>query len=97
MSTAFHEVGAAGQTLLVLDELSEGPSLAAVCCDLPATRTALLVGPRTGFDPVDRKALQKADLPLCRVTLGPRLVSPEAAACAAVAVVQQLAGLCARD
>lgn len=94
---ALQEVGVTDRILLVLDELCIGPCLATACRDLPATRTALLVGPRLGFDPVDRKALLETELPLRRVTLGPRLMSPEAAACAAVAVVQQLAGFCVRD
>ena len=93
LATALGAVREADRTLFVLDELHGSPVLADACRGLPSGRIALLVGPRSGFGPRARAALGAASPPARHVTLGPRLFSPEAAACAAVAVVQHLAGL----
>lgn len=93
LPTALGGVRDADRTLFVLDELRGGPALAEACRGLSAGRIALLVGPRSGFGSAERAVLDATKPATRRVTLGPRLFSPEAAACAAVAVVQHLAGL----
>ncbi len=93
LSTALGAVREAERTLFVLDELHRGLALAEACRGLPSGRIALLVGPRAGFGSRERSMLGAAKPPARHVTLGPRQFSPEAAACAAVAVVQHLAGL----
>lgn len=93
LSTALGAVREADRTLFVLDELHGGPALAEACRGLPAGRIALLVGPRSGFGSRERAMLDAANPAARHVTLGPRWFSPEAAACAAVAVVQHLADL----
>ncbi len=90
LAAALGQVRRADRILIVLDESREGPSLMEACRDLPAGRTALLVGPRSGFPASDRQVLGASGLAPRHVTLGPRLFSPEAAACAAVALVQYL-------
>ncbi len=93
LSMALGAVREADRTLFVLDELHGGPVLADACRGLPSGRIALLVGPRAGIGSRERAVLGAAKPAVRHVTLGPRLFSPEAAACAAVAVVQHLAGL----
>ena len=93
LSTALRAVREADRTLFVLDELHGGLVLADACRGLSAGRIALLVGPRSGFGSRERAELGAAKPAARHVTLGPRLFSPEAAACVAVAVVQHLAGL----
>ena len=90
LAAALGQVRRADRILIVLDESREGPSLMEACRDLPAAKTALLVGSRFGFPASDRQVLSASGLEPRHVTLGPRLFSPEAAACAAVALVQRL-------
>ncbi|MCY3856849.1 MAG: hypothetical protein OXF78_11215 [Rhodospirillales bacterium] len=90
LAVALGQVRRADRILIVLDESRETPFLVEACRDLPAGRTALLVGPRSGFPASDRQVLGASGLAPRHVTLGPRLFSPEAAACAAVALVQHL-------
>ena len=92
LAAALAAVRAAGRALFVLDERPGGAVLAAACRGRPAGRIALLVGPRSGFGARERAVLGAAEPAARHVTLGPRLFSPEAAACAAVAVVHRLAG-----
>ncbi len=93
LAEALAQVGQAGRDLYVLDELQEGPGLAAASRAVSADRVALLVGPRSGFRDSDRVLFGRMTPPPRHVSLGPRLFSPDAAACAAVALVQQLGGL----
>ena len=93
LPTALGAVREVDRTLFVLDELQEGPDLAEACRGLPAGRIALLVGPRSGFGSRERAVLRAAKPAARHVSLGPRQFSPEAAACAAVVVVQYLAEL----
>lgn len=80
-----------GRTVLFCDESGDASPLAAACAGLPPARAAVLVGPREGFTPAERKKL-RAESGVVPVSLGPRALGPEAAAVAAAAVVQQMDG-----
>ncbi len=97
LSDALAQVRATGRVVLVMNESRSDVSLVEACSGLSAAETALLVGPRHGFAERDQHVFDTLGDDLRHVSLGPRLVSPEAAAMAAVSVVHQIAGLTRAD
>ena len=87
LAAALGQVRRADRILIVLDELREGPSLMEACRDLPAGRTALLVGPRSGFP---------ASGPAGAWRVGPRAASRHAGSAAVFARSGGLRGSGAR-
>lgn len=77
--------------LFFMDETLQGADCAAVFNDYKNKPAAILVGPEGGFTPKE-KALLDAKPFVRGITLGPRILRAETAACAALAVWQAVSG-----
>ncbi len=73
----------AGRSIFFCDERGDGEPLAETCAKEGTDRAALLVGPRDGFAPKEHNALRVPGV--VSVSLGTRLLSPEASAVAGCA------------
>lgn len=77
--------------LFFMDETLQGADCAAVFNECKNRPAAILIGPEGGFSPKEKEFLDT--LPFVRgVTLGPRILRAETAACAALSVWQAVAG-----
>jgi 16S rRNA (uracil1498-N3)-methyltransferase len=79
--------------LLVFCDEDTGPidPLEALRAAPEASRVSVLIGPEGGFTPEEREKILK-HAPLCRLSLGPRILRADTAAVAALALVQATLG-----
>lgn len=79
------------RVLFFMDETLDGAGCLKVFSDFKNKSAAILVGPEGGFSPKEKALLDS--LPFVRgITLGPRILRAETAACAALSVWQAAAG-----
>lgn len=77
--------------ILFCDEARDAPPAGAALAAAPRGPWAILIGPEGGFAPEEAERL-RAFPPVMRVTLGPRVLRADTAACAALALWQATLG-----